>query len=112
MLPELKIPKPTAMSEFKVKEIVSGNVIKTVPNWKWINRDGIEFAGDEVHVAGYKINSDNADVAKNRLETLLTENYVVLSSPKVVYPDRRDVVECVVQLNGVDISTYFPEFKG
>lgn len=100
------------MSEFKVDKIINGNTIKTHPSWHWTNRDDKVFSGHLVIIKGYEINNDNDnEIAFTRLKALLgNDSYVSLFNPQEVN-DKADVVRCRVDFNGVDIATYFPEFR-
>jgi hypothetical protein len=96
------------MDEFKVIEIVDAVTIRTLPQWMWTNRDGVDLTGNMVRVKGLlHISPENAN-AREILKNLLIDEYVTLSDPGEV-PGRKDIIECEVQLNEVDISVYFPK---
>ena len=101
------------MAEFKVIEVVDGETIKTLPTWNWKNRDGKQLSGETVKVRGYNIDSKDKSaiaLAKARLENLLLNKYISLKNPVELPGDKRQI-ECMIFLNDVDISTYFPEYQ-
>ena len=98
------------MATWKVKNIISGNVISLQTNWKW--KDNI---GNEVSINGYKLEMDGKPaqfvdiLAKQRLEDLLTNKDVSLGNvTEVEIPNQR--IKCSVFLDGVNIADYFTGF--
>lgn len=102
------------MAEFKVIEVIDGETIKTLPTWNWKNRDGKQLSGETVKIRGYNIGNKNktlTGLAKTRLENLLLNKYISLRNPVELPSGDLRQIECMIFLNDVDISTYFPEYQ-
>lgn len=96
------------------QEIISGNSLKVKPTWSWGGA-----TGDTVVITSYSVSSQSLPaeiantVAVNRLKSLLTNvngtaPIIVLATPTRTENGK---IFCDVLLNGVSISTYFPDFK-
>lgn len=99
--------QPPVIPDFKVTAILDPKRIQTA-GWIWKDSKGknITIRGLKSFPADKKIN----DLAVQRLEFLLKDKEVHLKDPEKL-PDKPDEVICDVYLEGINITTYFPDFK-
>ena len=94
------------MAAFKVESIIDGDTIRVSPKWNFNNKKG-----DIVKVLGYTTPTEiHQSYATSKLKKLLSGQSIDLKNPRQFTADS-DALLCSVFLNGVDIATYFPEFK-
>jgi hypothetical protein len=93
------------MANFKVIQIVDANTIKVEQRWFFRGVYGNLIKINST-IKDFKI--PDADIFKKRLEYLLLNQSVDLRDPTEIVDNK---LSCLVFLNGVDISTYFPDIK-
>jgi len=97
------------MNSWKVIEILGGNKIKVLPNWRWN-----EKSGHAVVIIGYSVslpdipNEVAETLAKKRLATTILNKEIVLKNPVSV---EGGVLHCEVYLNDINIAKYFVDFN-
>jgi len=94
------------MANFKVIEIVDSNSIKVEPLWQF---NGVSGNLVKINSSIKNFQIPDADIFKKRLESLLFNQYVNLKNPVDIV--EKNKLSCLVFLNGVDISSYFPDIK-
>jgi hypothetical protein len=98
------------MNSWKVTEVLGGNKIKVLPNWKWKDQ-----SGHTVLIIGYAVSLTDLpqeaaeNLAKNRLISTIKDKEIVLKNPIKI--DGDGVLHCEVYLNEVDVSKYFVDFN-
>jgi len=96
----------TAMSNFRVTEIVDGDTFDVTPRWQWNGQ-----TGSRIRPAGYdapELTGLRGYAAKTRLARLVLGQEVDLRAAHTI--DRGRLV-CEVYFQGKNLADYFPGFQ-
>lgn len=91
---------------FEVKSIIDGDTIRVHPHWVFGER-----TGDIVKIKGYRTPSEyEQQYAIKKLTSSILKKSIELKEAQNYFSDSEAIL-CSVYLNGININTYFPEFK-
>lgn len=104
------------MSDFKVVEIIDGDILKLSPGWIWKLANRKIMRGQTIKIIGIRLPRERANefnFAVEKLKKLLLNNNISIKNTVILPQDQAKSAEIGgrVLLNDVDIANYFPEYK-
>jgi len=102
------------MADFKVIDIINGDILKLSPGWTWKLSDDKTINGETIKISGIHLpirESYEYSFTVEKLKKLLLNKTITIKNPIALSETDGVLIAGRIVLNDVDVADYFPEYK-